>query len=70
MPIIGYEKAQWVKDLSVGVCDEEVLEKKGPRSAGSIKTFRSIYSLEKILKQIHLIAIDLILKIKEHMEDF
>ena len=46
------------------------MEKKGPRSAGSIKTFKQIYSLEKILKQMHLVAIDLIFKIKEHLEDF
>ena len=70
VPIIGYEKAQWVKDLSLGRCTEEVNEKTGPRSAGSIKTFRPIYSLEKILKQMHLVAIDLILKIKEHLKDY
>lgn len=70
MPIIGYEKAQWVKDLSLGVCDEQVNEKTGPKSAGSIKTFKPIYSLEKILKQIHLVAIDLIFKIREHLKDF
>lgn len=70
MPIIGYEKAQWVKDLSMGVCGEEVTEKTGPKSAGSIKTFKPISSLEKILKQMHLVSIDLVLKIKEHLKDF
>lgn len=54
----------------MGVCSEEVMEKKGPKSAGSIKTFKPVHSLEKILKQMHLVAIDLILKIKEHMKDF
>ena len=46
------------------------MEKKGPKSAGSIKTFKPIHSLEKILKQMHLVSIDLILKIKEHLKDF
>lgn len=54
----------------MGVCGEEVHEKKGPRSAGSIKTFKPITSLEKILKQMHLVAIDLIFKIKEHLKDY
>ena len=70
VPLVGYEKAQWIKDLSLGVCGEQVMEKKGPKSAGAIKTFQPVYSLENILKQTHLIAIDLILKIKEHMKDF
>ena len=70
VPLIGYEKAQWVKDLSMGVCGEEVNEKTGPKTSGSIKTFRPIHTLEKILKQMHLVAIDLILKIKEHLKDF
>ena len=70
VPLIGYEKAQWVKDLSMGVCGEQVNEKTGPKSAGSIKTFKPIYSLEKILKQMHLVSIDLIFKIKEHLTDF
>ena len=70
VPLIGYEKAQWVKDLSMGVCGEQVNEKTGPKSAGSIKTFKPIYSLEKILKQMHLVSIDLIFKNKEHLTDF
>lgn len=54
----------------MGVCGEQVNEKTGPKSAGSIKTFKPIYSLEKILKQMHLVSIDLIFKIKEHLTDF
>lgn len=59
VPLIG-EKAQWVKDLSLGLCDEEVNEKAIPKSASGIKTFKPIYSLEKILKQVHLVALDVI----------
>ncbi len=68
MPIVG-DKAQWVKDLSLGLCDEEVNEKVVPKSASAIKTFKSIYSLEKILKQVHLVALDIIEKIREHLTD-
>ena len=70
MPIIGLEKAQWIKDLSIGICVEDVVVKQAPRSSGSVKTFRPVYKLEDILKQMHLVAIDLILKIKEHLKDF
>ena len=69
VPLIGYEKAQWVKDLSLGLCDEEVVEKQAPKTASAIKTFKEIYSFEKIVKQIHLVGIDLIMKIKEHLKE-
>ena len=50
VPIIGCEKARWVKEISLGICGEEVNEKQGPKSSGAIKTFKPINSLEKILK--------------------
>ena len=40
-----------------------------PKTAGAIKTFKEIFSFEKIQKQIQLVAIDLIFKIKEHLKD-
>lgn len=68
MPLVG-EKANWVKSVSLGLCDEEVCEKVIPRTASGIKTFKPIYSLEKILKMVHLVALDVTQKIKEHLED-
>lgn len=44
----------------MGLCDEEVSEKVIPKSASGIKTFQAIHSLEKILKQVHLVALDII----------
>ena len=68
-PLIGIENAQWVKGLSLGICDEMVTEKKIPKSAGAIKTFRQINSFEKIQKQIHLVTLDIITKVKEHLKE-
>jgi nucleotidyltransferase/DNA polymerase involved in DNA repair len=68
VPIVGGQ-AQWIYDLSRGICNENVSEKLAPKSASAIKTFKEIFSLEKILKQVCLVCSDLIEKIKEHMRD-
>ena len=46
-----------------------VNEKKIPRSAGAIKTFKEITSFEKIQKQIQLVSLDIIMKVKENLKE-
>lgn len=68
VPLVGAQ-AIWIKELSVGICKEEVAEKTVPRTASAIKTFRDIRTFEKVLRQISLCCIDLLGKIREHMRE-
>lgn len=65
--IVG-EQAQWIKDLSEGVCAEEVAEKTVPKSCSAIKTFKNCMTLESLLNYLQLCCIDVIQKVKEHMQ--
>ena len=67
--IVGPNQAQWIKDLSCGICHEEVNEKTVPKSASSIKTFKECYQFPKVLSYLQLCCIDVINKIKEHLSD-
>ena len=68
IPLVG-EKAQWVKNIAMGICEEEVNEKILPKSASAIKTFKEIHSFEMVQRQISLVCWDVISKIKEHIKD-
>jgi len=68
-PLVGLEKAQWIKNLSLGICTEEVNEKSIPKTASAIKTFKPIHSLEKTLKQVSLVCADLVFKIRENLRE-
>jgi hypothetical protein len=36
------QTAEWLKDLSVGLCDEEVKERNAPTTANAVKTFKRV----------------------------
>lgn len=40
--------AQWLKDLSVGICHEEVKDRLKPTSLGAVKTFNKAYKFEDV----------------------
>lgn len=68
IPVVGGQ-AQWVKELAMGVCREEVAEKTIPKSASAIKTFREVKTFDKVLRQVSLCCTDLLEKIKEHLKE-
>ena len=64
------EKAQWLKALALGICNEECAEKGPPASVGGCKTFKKADNFKELEKYIGLVVIDIIHKIQETMEDF
>ena len=69
MPLIGLEYGIWVKNLSLGICNEAVNVKTGaPRGSGGMKEFKPLFSFEKIKCKIVIVALDLISKIKDAMQ--
>ncbi|CDW79896.1 dna polymerase eta [Stylonychia lemnae] len=60
---------QWIKDLSNGICFEEVKERNIPTTANAVKTFKKCYTFQQLEKFIGLVVLDLSLKVKEILED-
>ena len=40
--------AGWLKDLSVGLCDEEVKERSAPTTANAVKTFKRVQTFDQV----------------------
>jgi nucleotidyltransferase/DNA polymerase involved in DNA repair len=63
--LMGKEQSQWVRDLSIGVCFEEVKEKSQPTSVYAEKTFRKIATFDDFKEFIILVILDLTSKVDE-----
>lgn len=68
-PILGMSKAEWLKNIANGYCDEEVVIKRIPKMVGSEKTFKPTASFEFLLNQVHLVCIDCVFKASEVMQE-
>ena len=64
------DTAIWLKNISNGICHEEVAKKGPPTTASGIKTFRKIWRFDQLIKFITLCIIDINQKIIEMMETF
>ena len=62
-------KAEWIKNISLGICTEEVGEKGMPSTAAGIKTFSTVHSYEQLEKHIRLCIMDVNVKMSGYMED-
>lgn len=40
--------AEWLKDLSVGLCDEDVKERNAPTTANAVKTFKRVQTFDQV----------------------
>ena len=40
--------AEWLKDLSVGLCDEDVKERSAPTTANAVKTFKRVQTFDQV----------------------
>jgi len=61
------DKAQWIKDLSRGICYEEVRERNLPVNLSACKTFNTINDFEALKKHINLCVLDLATKVTENL---
>ena len=59
--IIGGDKAEWVKRLATGECEELVSGKIVTANASEI--FNPIHTYEKMVKKLQLVVLDLIAKV-------
>ena len=58
MAEVDFPKAEWIKNISMGICTEEVAEKTLPQNAAGIKTFRVVKTFEELEKFIRLCIMD------------
>lgn len=63
---LSESSAEWVKNLSHGVCHEGVKERNLPTTANAVKTFKKVQTFEQLETMITLVCYDLITKIKEY----
>ena len=61
-------KAQWVKNISLGICDEPVNIRAAASSASAEKTFKPIYQFESLKIHITLTCWDIISKVDGHLQ--
>ena len=40
--------AEWIKELSEGICHEEVKERNMPTTANAVKTFKKVTTFEQV----------------------
>lgn len=64
------DKAQWIKDMSRGICYEEVKERSQPVNLSACKTFNTIDKFEDLKHHIALCVLDLSTKITENLDQF
>jgi hypothetical protein len=57
------DTSEWLKELSEGICYEEVKERSIPSSANAVKTFKKVTTFEELEKMIVLVMMDLNLKL-------
>jgi hypothetical protein len=53
-------KAEWIKNLSLGICTEAVAEKPLPNTATGYKTFNKVGTFEELQKFIRLCYMDVV----------
>ena len=41
--------AEWLKDLSLGICKEEVKERSLPTTANAVKTFKKLHTFDQVI---------------------
>eukprot|EP00347_Sterkiella_histriomuscorum_P022605 403337853 len=67
--IVSQSTAQWIKDLSDGICYEEVKERNLPTTANAVKTFKKVYNFSDLEKLIGLVVLDLSIKVQEALDN-
>ncbi|TNV81729.1 hypothetical protein FGO68_gene10056 [Halteria grandinella] len=67
---LSESSADWLKNLSHGVCHESVKERNLPTTANAVKNFKKVHTLEQLENMITLVCYDIITKIKEYQEEF
>ena len=64
------ERAKWIKQLAVGICNEKVENIKPPVYMSASKTFKKVEDFKDIIKHINLCVLELIEKIDDAVTEF
>jgi hypothetical protein len=47
--IVSGSTAEWLKELSEGICYEEVKDRMIPTTSGAVKTFKRVHTFEDVI---------------------
>ncbi len=64
---LSLSTSEWIKNLSLGICHEEVKERNMPTTANAVKTFKKVHTFDQLENMINLVMYDLLIKIKESL---
>lgn len=69
MAELDYAKAEWIRNLSFGICVEPMMVKSMPNCASGIKTFKPAKTFEELEKFIRLCVMDVNQKVDEFIDE-